>query len=241
MISQNLLKMHMKSGIFIYLFIFGCAGSSLLRAGFLQSQRVGATLCCGARASHFSGFSCCGAWLQVRGLHYLWHTGSVVVARGLQSAGFSSCGAWAQLLHGMWYLTGPGLEPVSPALAGGLLTTAPPGKPWDLYFLFYFFNFFFYCLYILLTYVINSTEHCNCYYFFKLIYFWLHWVFVAACGLSLVVASGGYSLLRCAGFSLRWLLLLQSMGSRHMGFGSCSTQAQQLQHTGPRARGLQQL
>ena len=25
------------------------------------------------------------------------------------------------------------------------------------------------------------------------IYFWLHWVFVAACGLSLVVASGGYS------------------------------------------------
>ena len=29
----------------------------------------------------------------------------------------------------MWDLTGPGLEPVSPALAGGFLTTAPPGKP----------------------------------------------------------------------------------------------------------------
>ena len=28
----------------------------------------------------------------------------------------------------MWYLPGPGLEPVSPALAGGFLTTAPPGK-----------------------------------------------------------------------------------------------------------------
>ena len=31
----------------------------------------------------------------------------------------------------MWDLpwhVGPGLEPVSPALAGGLLTTAPPGK-----------------------------------------------------------------------------------------------------------------
>ena len=26
-------------------------------------------------------------------------------------------------------LPGPGLEPVSPALAGGLSTTAPPGKP----------------------------------------------------------------------------------------------------------------
>ena len=28
-------------------------------------------------------------------------------------------------------LPGPGLEPVSPALAGGFLTTAPPGKPLD--------------------------------------------------------------------------------------------------------------
>ena len=34
----------------------------------------------------------------------------------------------------MWDLPGPGLEPVSPALAGGFLTTAPPGKP-------HFFNF----------------------------------------------------------------------------------------------------
>ena len=29
----------------------------------------------------------------------------------------------------MWDLPGPGLEPVSPALASGFLTTAPPGKP----------------------------------------------------------------------------------------------------------------
>ena len=48
------------------------------------------------------------------------------------------------------------------------------------------------------------------------IYFCLHWVFVATLGLSLVVASGGYSLLRCVGFSLRWLLLW-SMGSRCTG------------------------
>ena len=31
----------------------------------------------------------------------------------------------------MWDLPGPGLEPISPALAGGFLTTAPPGKPWS--------------------------------------------------------------------------------------------------------------
>ena len=38
----------------------------------------------------------------------------------------------------MWDLPRPGLEPVSPELAGGFLTTAPPGKSpevlnlWDL-------------------------------------------------------------------------------------------------------------
>ena len=50
---------------------------------------------------------------------------------------------------------------------------------------------------------------------------WLHWVFVAAHGDPLVVASGGYSPLRSAGFSLRWLLLLQSTGSMCAGFRSC--------------------
>ena len=32
------------------------------------------------------------------------------------------------MLRGMWDLPGPGLEPVSPALAGGFSTTAPPGQ-----------------------------------------------------------------------------------------------------------------
>ena len=34
----------------------------------------------------------------------------------------------------MWDLPGLGHEPVSPALAGGFLTTAPPGKPFILFF-----------------------------------------------------------------------------------------------------------
>ena len=65
----------------------------------------------------------------------------------------------------------------------------------------------------------------NFYFFNKFIYFWLHWVFVAVCGLSLVGASGGFSSLRCAGFSLRWLLLLWSRGSRCGGFSSCGSWA----------------
>ena len=58
------------------------------------------------------------------------------------------------------------------------------------------------------------------------IYFWLRWVFVAVRGLSLVVVSGGYSSLRCTGFSSRWLLLLRNRGCRHAGFSSCGTWAQ---------------
>ena len=55
---------------------------------------------------------------------------------------------------------------------------------------------------------------------FFLKFLWLCWVFVVARGLSLVVASGGYSSLWCAGFSLRWLLLLWSTGSRCTDFSS---------------------
>ena len=108
-------------------FIFGCVGS-LLCASFLQLQRAGATLRCSAWASHCGGFSCCGA-LAVGA----W--ASVVSARGLSSCGLralerrlNSCGAQAQLLCGMCDLARPGLESTFPCLAGGFLTTAPPGK-----------------------------------------------------------------------------------------------------------------
>ena len=43
--------------------------------------------------------------------------------------------------------------------------------------------------------------------------------------LSLGATSGDYSSLRCAGFSLWWLLLVRSTGSRRVGFSSCGTWA----------------
>ena len=61
---------------------------------------------------------------------------------------------------------------------------------------------------------------------FLFLFFWLRWVFVAASGLSLIVASRGYSSLQYTGFSPGWLLLLQCMGSRCVGFSSCGTRAQ---------------
>ena len=74
---------------------------------------------------------------------------SLVAEHRLQTRRLSNCGPRAQPLRGMWDLLRPGLEPVSPALAGRFSTTAPPGKPYlclytlmyDIYFqisLFYF-------------------------------------------------------------------------------------------------------
>ena len=65
---------------------------------------------------------------------------SLVAEHRLQTRRLSNCGSRAQPLRGMWDLPRPGLEPVSPALAGGLSTTAPPGKPPNLLFFKDFFS-----------------------------------------------------------------------------------------------------
>ena len=76
-------------------------------------------------------FSSCGKrgplFIAVRGP--LTIAASPVAEHRLQTCRLSSCGSRAQLLRGMWDLPRPGLEPVSPALAGRFSTTAPPGKP----------------------------------------------------------------------------------------------------------------
>ena len=76
-------------------------------------------------------FSSCGKWgplfIAVRGP--LTIMASLVAEHRLQTRRRSSCGSRAQPLRGVWDLPRPGLEPVSPALAGRLPTAAPPGKP----------------------------------------------------------------------------------------------------------------
>ena len=81
-----------------------CMGFSLRWLLLLQST-----------GSRHAGFSSGGSWAQ--------QCGSWALERRL-----SSCGTQAQLLHGLWDLLRPGLKPMSPALAGGFLTTAPPRK-----------------------------------------------------------------------------------------------------------------
>ena len=52
----------------------------------------------------------------------------LVTEHGLQTRGLSTCDTRAQLPCGMWHPPRPGIEPVSLELAGGFLTTGPPGK-----------------------------------------------------------------------------------------------------------------
>ena len=74
-----------------------------------------------------------------------------------------------------------------------------------------------YCPPLLVTTSLFSISVSLHLFFCNFIYFWLHWVFVAVRVLSLVVASGGYSSLRCVGFSLRWLLLVAEHGLQAHG------------------------
>ena len=90
---------------FIYGFIFGCI-VSLLLCGFSPScSKRGATL-----------------WFSTRRRLLLQRTGSRAAASVVWHTR-----AW--LLRGTWDLPGPGIKPVSPALAGRFLTAEPPGKP----------------------------------------------------------------------------------------------------------------
>ena len=63
--------------------------------------------------------------------------------------------------------------------------------------------------------------------FILFIYFWLHWVFVAVCWLSLVAESGGYSLLQCVSFSCcgAWALGAWASVVVARGLSSCGSWA----------------
>ena len=98
--------------LFIYLFIY------LFMAVLGLRFRARAFSSCGERGPLF---------IAVHGP--LTIAASLVVEHRLQTCRLSSCGSRARLLRGMWDLPRPGLEPMSPALAGRFSTTAPPGKP----------------------------------------------------------------------------------------------------------------
>ena len=114
-----------KDFFLIYLFIYlfsGCVGSSVRARAFSSCGKRGPLLIA-VRGPLF---------IAVRGPFSI--AAPPVAGHRLQARRLSNCGSRAQPLRGMWDLPRPGLEPVSPALAGRLSTTAPPGKPRCSYF-----------------------------------------------------------------------------------------------------------
>ena len=105
------------SYLFIYLFIFGCVGSSVRARAFSSCGKRGPLL------------------IAVRGPPFIAVRGPLPIAappvagHRLQTRRLSNCGSRAQPLRGTWDPPRPGPEPVSPASAGRFPTTAPPGKP----------------------------------------------------------------------------------------------------------------
>ena len=59
---------------------------------------------------------------------------SPIAEHRLRTRRLSGHGSRAQPLRGTWDLPGPGHEPASHASVGGLSTTAPPGKPFTIFF-----------------------------------------------------------------------------------------------------------
>ena len=113
---KRLLFLHREEFLFLFF--------KIIYLWFLFLAVLGLSFC--ARA-----FSSCGKWgpLFIAARGPLTIAASLVAEQRLQTLRLSSCGSWAQLLRGMWDLPRPGLEPMSPALAGRFSTTAPPGKP----------------------------------------------------------------------------------------------------------------
>ena len=106
---------------YIY-FILGCSGSSLLCRPFSSCSKLELLSSCGTKASHCCGLSCCGARAPGQ-------AGSVVAAWGVSSCSSQALEDSFSSSMGMCSLPRPGIEPTSPALAGGFFTTEPPGKP----------------------------------------------------------------------------------------------------------------
>ena len=90
--------------MFIYLLIFNFFNLFLAAMGlhycvraFSSCGEQGATLHCGVRSSHCSGFSYCRAQaLGMQASVVAAHEHSSYSKRTLEHVGFSSCGAWAQ-------------------------------------------------------------------------------------------------------------------------------------------------
>ena len=80
-----------------------------------------------------------------------------------------------------------------------------------------FMTLMYISIFVTFGFICKTVFSCFFWVFLVFVFFWLCWIFVSMRGLSLVAASGGHSLSRCAGLSLSRPLLLRGTGSRRAG------------------------
>ena len=150
------------------------------------------------QASHCGDFSGCGACALEHG--------------------FSSYGTQALLFHGTWTLPRPRIEPVSPTLAGRFLSATRKVQQeslclsfccWSV--IFWIFIRFMICKYFPLFYRLSFHFPFFPPFLFTY-YFWLWWVFIATCKLSLVAVSRGYTLVAVHGLPIAVAFLVAEHG-----------------------------
>ena len=108
-------------GLFVYLFL-AKLGLQCCKQTFSGHGEWRLLSSCGAWVSDCSG---CSFWAaRAPGLTSFRSCSSRALEHRL-----NRCGTLGLLLHGIWGLPESGLKPMSPALAGRLFTTEPPGKP----------------------------------------------------------------------------------------------------------------
>ena len=113
--------------IYLLIFIWGCAGSSLLLGLFSNCTEQGLLCSCGMQACLCSGLSCCAA--QTLGCEGLSCCSSWALGHRL-----NNCSAQAQLLFSTWDLPRSGIEPMSPSLADRFFMTEPSGEQQEFLF-----------------------------------------------------------------------------------------------------------
>ena len=180
-------------------------------------------------------FGCSGSLLLHKSFLQLWPVGALCCSvlashcSGLsQSPGsrareLSSCGtqAWLSLQESSWIRDPVGV----PCIVRQILNHATIRKVLG--------NYSVTSLLSMLL-LLESVFFCCFFKIYLVSSFWLCWLLIAVCGLSVVAEKGSLPWLWFLGFSLQWILLLRGMGAQSTmasvfaahGLGSCGPWAQ---------------
>ena len=169
---------HLQNQLFWIWWLYPFFNSLLAVLGLHCSTRTFSSFSALQRGAQVSAVAprCQAQALGVRASVVAAHSLTICGLLALGPMGFSDFGAQAyRLFLGMWTPPGPGIETISPALAGGFLPTVPPGKSCTS-LVSVFYHFFILVVFIhrllrflcILTFYMNVMLYASFYNYFSL-------------------------------------------------------------------------